>query len=92
MPRLTEPVRELVAEALERVPDRASPDVTDEVCLVIERDPALLRRYRALEARLSHDVVNNFIGSYTRELVEGTRLKTRPARSGRLKSYSQLGH
>ena len=91
MVRRTEPVRELVADALDRVPDRRSPDVIDHVCLAIEADAKLLARYRTLVDSLSRDPVNNAIGSYTRQLVHGTRLKQTKSRSQIMQTYSRLG-
>jgi hypothetical protein len=62
-------VKALVEETLFRFAEPYGEDITLDVFKEIEISPTLLRKYRELEAELSHDVVNNWIGVYTKELT-----------------------
>jgi hypothetical protein len=83
-------VRDLVREALEQIQRPYTEDVTLEVCRVIDKDASFSLMYRQLENELSHDVVNNWIGRYTRDLT-GTQSAGKVVVTGPLiKSYQKL--
>lgn len=66
-------VKALVEKVLFRCPPPYGEDITLEVFKEIEVSPSLLQKYHELEAELGHDVVNSWIGAYTKDL---TRLRT----------------
>lgn len=69
MGRKTAGVERLVSDVLATFTEPYGEDVIEEVCLAIEGNLDWLRRYNELEAELSHRVVNNWIGQYTKTLT-----------------------
>ena len=68
MPRKTQGVYDLVNEVLKTKRAPYSEDIIEDVCLVIE-EPNRKKIYDDLVLELSLDVVNNFIGKYTRQIT-----------------------
>ena len=72
--RKTEGVRNLVKEVLASLPKKLlTEDVTDEVLFIIEKN----RRedYRKLVNQLGKDVVNQWIGQWTKDLLEAETIQ-----------------
>jgi len=69
----TEGVKNLVQDVLRTISEPYDQDIIWIVCVAIENDPGWKRRYAELKDELSRDVVNNWIGKYTKDL---TGLKT----------------
>ena len=90
MANATDGVRGLVADVLRALPQTYTDDVTDEVCLAIETDPILRRRYDELAAELKDWVVNNWIGRYTPELTGRRSAEQVPSRSHLIRWYRKL--
>jgi hypothetical protein len=96
----TAPIRQFVAELLQRnFAYPHPPDITDQVCLAIEANPEWLARYHHLVEHFSsggrdgRSLVNNYIGSYTKELTGMVTVKKdMKAKSRLLSKYSQLGY
>jgi hypothetical protein len=67
-------------------------DVIEDLFLVIEQDSLLRQRYDELSAELRPQVVNNWIGQYTKQMVgmESVR-QVKAGRSKLIKSYTKLG-
>ena len=89
--RKTEEVRDLVARALRTIPQPWPPDVTDQVCLAIERRADWLAEYKRLVADLGELSVNSSIGAHAKDLtnMENTG-RTATAKSRLIKGYSIL--
>ncbi|MEZ4834361.1 MAG: DUF2442 domain-containing protein [Caldilineaceae bacterium] len=89
--RKTAGVEVLVRDALQQIPEPYGEDIIEDVCLVIENDETLLRRYHELAADLRHWVVNNWIGQYTKLIVGMETVRLVDAkRSKIIKSYTKL--
>lgn len=89
--RKTEEIKTFVAEVLRSLNPPWPPDITDQVCLQIERHPKWLTYYHKLEKEFGDLTLNSSIGMYTRDLtsMESTgRMGT--AKSQLIKSYSIL--
>lgn len=69
MARKTVGVEELVQDVLRTFSPPYGEDITEEVCLAIEYDPAWRERYDLLVDELGHGVVNCWIGRYTKDLT-----------------------
>jgi hypothetical protein len=92
MAKRTADVKELVLEVLATMPRPYSEDLTDEVCVAIERNPQWLGAYRRLESTLSHDVVNKSIGRYVSKAVGGRGIAVAKPASSLIASYSKLAY
>lgn len=68
-PQKTAGVRDLVSDALRSLPQPYGEDIVEDVCIAIESDPQLRRRYNELAANLRAWVVNNWIGMYVSDLA-----------------------
>jgi len=90
MARKTQPVYDLVAEVLRSISRPYSEDITDEVCIAIERNPRHLNLYNELVSYLRKWVVNNWIGVYTRQITGRHRGRQCRSQSSLIKSYSKL--
>jgi len=91
MTRKTQGVQDLVQLALQEIAPPYSEDVIEEVCLVIENDRDLFRKYLQLSDELKHWVVNNWIGQYTKDLTGGQTLRLVDARRSKLiTGYTKL--
>ena len=69
MSNKTQGVRELVGEVLRTIPEPYSEDVIRDVCVEIENHTRWLRRYNRLVDELGKNVVNQWIGQYTKILT-----------------------
>jgi len=88
----TQDIKDLVDEVLSTISRPYPTDITDQVCLAIEEDPAWHNRYKELVARHGEHSVNSNIGWYTRDLTGLKNLqKTQNAKSDLIKTYSELG-
>lgn len=90
MARKTQPIYDLVAEVLRSIPRPYSEDITDEVCLAIERNPKHLSLYNELVVYLRKWVVNNWIGVYTCQITGRRRGRQCKSRNSLTKTYSKL--
>ncbi len=86
----TQPICDLVREVLVSLPVPYSEHITDEVCLVIENNPELDRRYDELANEFGTDVVNNWIGQYTAELTGRKSGRSLKAKSILIQTYKTL--
>jgi hypothetical protein len=89
--RDTEEIGRFVAEVLRTISQPWPPDVTEQICLCIERNGKWLTHYQKLVKEFGPLTVNSSIGMYAKELtgMENTnRMGT--AKSRLLKSYSIL--
>jgi len=92
MARKTEEVYFLVRDVLNTLPKPYGEDITDEVCYAIEKNPEWFRRYQNLKAELTKDVVNQFIGVYTKKTTGKISLRQVPPRKSTIiTSYTKLG-
>jgi hypothetical protein len=67
-------------------------DVIEDLLLAIEQDSLLRQRYDELSAELRPQVVNNWIGQYTKQMVGMESIRQVNARRSKLiKSYTKLG-
>jgi hypothetical protein len=67
-------------------------DVIEDLLLAIEQDALLRHRYDELSAELRPQVVNNWIGQYTKQMVGMESIRQVNARRSKLiKSYTKLG-
>jgi hypothetical protein len=67
-------------------------DVIEDVFLAIEQDSLLRQRYDELSAELRPQVVNNWIGQYTKQMVGMESIRqVNASRSKLIKSYTKLG-
>lgn len=69
MLRKTEGIKILVQDALQNFSEPYGEDIIRDVCLEIERSADLRRRYDELKEDHKKDVVNNWIGKYTKDLT-----------------------
>jgi len=91
MAKKTQGVYELVSEVLKTISSPYSEDVTEEVCLAIENKPVWKKRYDGLVIELGENVVNPYIGRYTKQItgLEVIR-EVNAKRSKIIKSYTKL--
>ena len=68
MPGKTQCVYDLVYEVLKTKREPYGEDIIEDVCLVIEKTNRI-KVYEDLALELSRDVVNNWIGKYTRQIT-----------------------
>lgn len=91
MPRKTQGVYEFVTKVLDAIPEPYGEDITEDVFLEIYKQPNWRRQYDELVDELSEDVVNQWIGRYTKQI---TGLKTvsqvEAKRSKIIGSYTKL--
>jgi hypothetical protein len=91
MTRKTQGVYDLVQLALQEIAPPYSEDVIEEVCLVIENNRKIFRRYLQLSDEIKHWVVNNWIGQYAKEITGGQTLREVEARRSKLiTGYTKL--
>jgi hypothetical protein len=91
MANKTQGVYDLVREILNHFREPYGTDIIEDVCLAIENRPAWRRRYEELKAELSRDVVNNWIGQYTKQITGlKTVLQVNAKRSKIIGSYTKL--
>lgn len=90
MGRKTEEVYELVQGVLKTIPQPYHEDITDKVCLEIEKNPHWLNRYHNLCSELTTHVVNKFIGFYTKRITGFNASTQIIAKSKLIKSYTRL--
>jgi hypothetical protein len=96
----TAPIRELVEDVLrERFSAPYPSDITDQVCLAIEGNEDWLSRYWSLVEHFSQsgkkgrDIVNNWIGTYTKDLTGMVVvISSVKAKSDLIQTYSKLGY
>ncbi len=92
---IPEPVRELMADALERVPRPFDREVIARVFQVVEKDPELLARYQQISLEYSGAwTVNKFGGMAVRELLGWEKEDGNPRPATRfttlIKTYTRL--
>ena len=89
--RQTEEIGELVIQVLRAMRQPWPPDVTDQVCLNIERRKDWFAHYQQLEKEFGKLTVNTSIGAYVKEItgMENTG-RTAIAKSDLIQSYSVL--
>ena len=81
----------LVSDAIKSVPKPYTEDVIEDVCLAIEADANLMKRYMALCGTLGKHVTNNAIGRHAKTLAAMQTVRQVPAtRSKIVGSYSKL--
>ena len=91
MPLKTQPVYDLVREVLATLPEPYSEDITEDVCIVIEHRPDWASRYYELVEELGRDVVNNWIGRYTKEITgRRTGRQVSAKRTKLISSYAKM--
>lgn len=91
MKKKTAGVEQLVNDVLDTFSEPYGEDIIDDVCLAIERNPDWLRRYNELEDELSHRVVNNWIGQYTKAITGLKTIREVDTRKCQIiKSYTKL--
>ncbi len=90
MPTRTEDVKTLVEEVLATLPAPYSEDVIDQVFLAIEANPTWLTVYDGLCNELDAEVVNQWVGKWTSNVVGRTGDHQVPARSKLIESYWKL--
>lgn len=89
--RNTDDVRDLVARALRTVAQPWPPDVTDQVCLAIERRPEWLAEYQRLVKELGQLSVNSSIGAHVKDLTNMENSgREATSKSHLIKGYSIL--
>ena len=86
------PVSELVQEVLDNISSPYPEDITDQVCLAIERNVGWNKRYNSLVENHSPKAVNSQIGRSTLQLTGMKNLGERSkATSSLIKTYTRLG-
>mgnify|MGYP003980582521 CR=1 FL=1 len=91
MPKITEGVKQLVLEVLQSIPKPYGEDIIEDVLLEIEKNPDWFSRYKQLNDELKKDVVNNWIGKYTKETTGFVSVRIKAAdRSRLIHSYTKL--
>ena len=93
MARKTEGVRILVTDVLARCSEPYGEDIIRDVCYKIENDLDLKRRYEDLEEELNKEVVNSWIGKYTKQFTGLESLRQVPAGDSVtiITTYTKLG-
>jgi hypothetical protein len=87
----THGVYELVKEILQTISKPYGENIIEDVCLAIENRPPWHLRYNDLVNELSRDVVNNWIGRYTKDITGmKTVLVVAAKRSKIIKAYTKL--
>jgi hypothetical protein len=87
----TSPVRDLAARVLCTISQPWPPDITDQVCLAIERRPQWLAEYRGLVKELGEWSVNTSLGAHVKDLTNLENAgQIAAAKSKLIKSYSIL--
>lgn len=89
MPNKTQEVLDLVQSVIDTIPGPWSEHIILEVALQIETNART--QYDALCAKLTTSVVNQWIGRWTKNLVERTSAEELPAKGSLIiKSYTRL--
>jgi hypothetical protein len=89
----TQGVYDLVEEVLKTMREPYGEDIIEDVCLAIESHPNWRKRYNDLALELSRNVVNQWIGSHTRQITGlKTVLEVNAKRSKMITSYTKLRH
>jgi hypothetical protein len=92
MTNKTEGVKLLVQDVLRTISEPYGEDIILNVCMQIEDNRDWRRRYEELRDELSNDVVNNWIGKYTKEFSGLNSLRPIPAPKGHIiTAYTKLG-
>jgi len=87
----TQGVYDLAKDVLTTLPNPYGPDVIEDVCLAIERDPAWTSRYQTLVGTLGRDVTNNWIGQYVKDITGMNSVgKVAAKRAKSIGSYTKL--
>ena len=91
MTRKTEGVELLVKDALNTFSEPYGEDIILEVCQSIEANSDWMRSYNELCDELSQNVMNNWIGIYTKSLTGLRTVREVDTKdSGIIKSYTKL--
>ena len=90
MANKTRDVKLLVDEVLPSLSKPYTEDVTWEVCRAISANPKWQAKYDSLVAKLTVDVVNNWIGQYVAASLGWQRDRQVKASGPLIKSYSKL--
>lgn len=91
MSRRTQGVEDLVSAVIANLPSPYGQDIIEDVCLEIEHNQAWSDRYGQLRNELGQNVVNNWIGQYTKRLTGMKTIRQVPAtRSTIIGSYTRL--
>ena len=95
----TQPIAEFVQVVLAHFSAPYPTDITDQVCLAIEKNPDWLERYNHLIEHFSSQgkdgksTVNTSIGQFTKQMTGMITLKEGvKSKSTLMKSYSKLGY
>ena len=90
----TEGVKILIQDVLRTISEPYNEDIIWIVCVAIENYPDWKRRYDELKDELSKDVVNNWIGKYTKDLtgLNTIRQVEAPEDDHIVGSYTKLGY
>ena len=88
----TEDIKDLVEDVLVTMDMPYPVDITDQICMAIEKKTAWRSRYKDLLARHGRSTVNTSIGWYTSYLTGLHNLgNIQKAESSLIKTYSELG-
>ena len=91
MIKKTQGVYDLVSEVLETITEPYGETVIEDICLAIVNRSNWKRRYDELVLELSSDVVNNWIGHYTKQITGlETISQVKAKRSKIITSYRKL--
>jgi hypothetical protein len=86
------PVSELVQEVLDTLRQPWPEDITDQVCLAIEKNDRWLNRYRLLAQQHGKHAINSQIGRSTLALTGFRNLGQQTRATSRLiKTFTRLG-
>ncbi len=92
MSNKTEGVRTLVQDVIQTFSQPYGEDIIEDLCLAIEGHRDWHRRYDELCAELDKEVVNQWIGQYTKTITGLQTLReVDAARSKLIKNYTKLG-
>lgn len=84
-------IKELVKKTLLLLDQPFGTNIIEDVFLVIENDPKLLKQYLFICNELNTRVVNNWIAKYTKEITGKQSNKITSAKRSRLiKSFTKL--
>jgi hypothetical protein len=91
MTKKTKGVEILVNEVFQTLARPYCEDITEDVCLAIENKESWKKRYNGLVADLGENVINRYIGTYTKQF-SGLNVdrKVKARRSSLIKFYTKL--